>query len=72
LINAAMITIIGFVESIAAAKSFARRHNYFVSANRELVAIGIGNIIGSFFQAYPAFGSVSDMCAIFCPINLIS
>jgi MFS superfamily sulfate permease-like transporter len=62
LINAAMITIIGFVESIAAAKSFARRHNYFVSANRELVAIGIGNIIGSFFQAYPAFGSVSDMC----------
>lgn len=58
IVNAAIITIIGFVESIAAAKSFARKHNYFVSANRELVALGIANMVGSFFQTFPAFGSV--------------
>jgi MFS superfamily sulfate permease-like transporter len=58
IVNAAIITIIGFVESIAAAKSFARRHNYFVSANRELVALGIANVFGGFFQCFPAFGSV--------------
>ena len=60
IVNAAIIAIIGFVESIAAAKSFARRHNYFVSANRELVALGISNIIGGFFGSFPAFGSVSN------------
>ena len=59
LVNAIVISIIGFVESIAAAKTFARKHNYFVSANRELVALGTCNIIGSLFQTFPAFGSVS-------------
>lgn len=59
LVNAAIISIIGFVESLAAGKTFARKHNYFVSANRELVALGTANIIGSFFQTFPAFGSVS-------------
>ncbi|CAO3614120.1 unnamed protein product [Mucor hiemalis] len=57
IVNAAIITIIGFVESIAAAKSFARKHNYFVSANRELVALGIANVFGGLFQAFPSFGS---------------
>ncbi|KAG2233598.1 hypothetical protein INT48_001851 [Thamnidium elegans] len=57
IVNAAIITIIGFVESIAAAKTFARKHNYFVSANRELVALGIGNIFGGVFKAFPSFGS---------------
>lgn len=59
IVNAAIITIIGFVESIAAAKTFARKHNYFVSANRELVALGMANIFGGVFQAFPSFGSVS-------------
>ena len=59
IVNAAIITIIGFVESIAAAKTFARKHNYFVSANRELVALGIANVFGGVFKAFPAFGSVS-------------
>ncbi|KAI8141524.1 sulfate transporter family-domain-containing protein [Fennellomyces sp. T-0311] len=57
LVNAAVISTIGFVESIAAAKTFARKHNYFVSANRELVALGSANVIGSLFQTFPAFGS---------------
>lgn len=61
LVNAAMISTVGFVESIAAAKSFARKHNYFVSANRELVAYGSVNLVGSLFQAFPSFGSVSSV-----------
>ena len=28
------------------------------SANRELCALGVSNIIGSFFQAFPSFASV--------------
>ena len=65
LVNAAVISTIGFVESIAAAKTFSRKHNYFVSANRELVALGSANVIGSLFQTFPAFGSVCPLSPFF-------
>ncbi|KAF7726514.1 hypothetical protein EC973_008645 [Apophysomyces ossiformis] len=55
--NAATISTIGFIESIAASKLFGRKHGYFVSANRELTALGCANIVGGFFQSFPAFGS---------------
>lgn len=58
LVTAAMIAIIGFVESIVIAKTYSSRHNYSVSANRELVALGIANIASGLFQGIPAYGSV--------------
>ncbi|KAJ3020313.1 Solute carrier 26 [Thoreauomyces humboldtii] len=58
MLSAILISVIGFVESIVAAKTYATRHNYSVSPNRELVAIGFGNIIGAIFGAFPAFGSL--------------
>ncbi|ORZ04832.1 sulfate transporter family-domain-containing protein [Lobosporangium transversale] len=54
-----LISIIGFVESIVISKQYANKHNYTVSPNRELVAMGIANIFGGLFQAIPAFGSLS-------------
>ncbi|ORX46134.1 hypothetical protein DM01DRAFT_354869 [Hesseltinella vesiculosa] len=57
-INAIILSIVGFVESIAGTKLFAQKHNYFVSSNRELVAFGLCNIFGGFFQGYPSFGSL--------------
>ncbi|KAG0048839.1 hypothetical protein BGZ83_006259 [Gryganskiella cystojenkinii] len=54
-----LISIIGFVESIVITKQYATKHNYSVSPNRELVAMGISNIFGGLFQAIPAFGSLS-------------
>jgi MFS superfamily sulfate permease-like transporter len=65
LITAAMISIIGFVESVVIAKTYSSRHNYSVSANRELVALGVANIVSGLFQGIPAFGSVS---IFFCPL----
>ena len=59
LITAAMIAIIGFVESVVIAKTYSTKHNYSVSANRELVALGVANIASGVFQGIPAFGSVS-------------
>lgn len=55
---AAIITVVGFVEANATAKKFAAEHNYMVSANRELVAFGLANVLGSFFGAYPVFASL--------------
>ncbi|KAI8880175.1 hypothetical protein K501DRAFT_191891 [Backusella circina FSU 941] len=59
LVTSAMIAIIGFVESIVIAKVYSSKHNYSVSANRELVALGIANVFSGLFQGIPAFGSVS-------------
>ncbi|KAJ1959094.1 hypothetical protein GGI12_004520 [Dipsacomyces acuminosporus] len=53
------ITMIGVVESVIVAREYASRNHYAVSSNRELVALGVSNIVGSAFGAYPAFGSLA-------------
>ncbi|KAJ2963903.1 hypothetical protein NQZ79_g1077 [Umbelopsis isabellina] len=58
-LTAALISMIGFVESIVISKTYSSKHNYTVSANRELVAMGAANIMGGLFQGIPAFGSVA-------------
>ncbi|CAB4427041.1 unnamed protein product [Rhizophagus irregularis] len=56
---AALISVIGFVESIVVTKTYATKHNYAVSANRELVALGTANLVGSFFQCFAAYGGMA-------------
>lgn len=54
------IAFVSFMESIAVAKAIQSRHkDYEVSANQELVALGLANIAGSFFQSYPVTGGFS-------------
>ena len=58
--TAILVTLISFIESMAIAKSIsAKNHNYRVSANKELLGLGLAKVIGSFFQAYPNTGSFS-------------
>ncbi|KAF9155584.1 hypothetical protein BG015_009367 [Linnemannia schmuckeri] len=59
--TAVLISIIGFVESIVITKQYATKHNYSVSPNRELVAMGVANIFGGLFQAIPAFETPHDV-----------
>jgi high affinity sulfate transporter 1 len=54
-----VIAMIGFVESIVAAKVSANKNGYSVSANRELVAYGLSNVFSSFFGVWPTFGSLT-------------
>ena len=58
LLPAILISVIGFVESIVVAKTYASKHSYGVSPNRELVAMGIGNILTSLSGGFPGFGSL--------------
>lgn len=51
--------LIGFMESIAIGKSIAAKHGEELSAGRELGAIGLANLIGSFAAGYPVAGSFS-------------
>ncbi|XP_029417261.1 sodium-independent sulfate anion transporter isoform X4 [Nannospalax galili] len=53
----AVVPLIGLLESIAVAKSFASKNNYHVNANQELLAIGLTNVLGSLVSAYPVTGS---------------
>lgn len=53
------IALVGYMEAIAVAKAVQQKSNYTINANQELAAIGTGNIVGSFFQAYPGTGSFS-------------
>ncbi|GAM21169.1 hypothetical protein SAMD00019534_043440, partial [Acytostelium subglobosum LB1] len=56
--EAILIVIIGFVEATAVSKGLATKHNYSISSNRELVAFGTANILGSIFKAYPVYASI--------------
>lgn len=57
--GALTIAFIGFMESIAVAKVYARRNRYSLDANKELVGLGMANVAGAFFQAYPTTGGFS-------------
>ncbi|MFW6157349.1 MAG: SulP family inorganic anion transporter, partial [Balneolaceae bacterium] len=54
-----VISLVGYMESIAVAKAIANRHGYKVDANQELVGLGVANIGGSFFQSFPVTGGFS-------------
>jgi len=54
------LALIAFMEAISVAKAIESKHNnYKVKANKELIALGLGNIVGSFFQTYPSTGGFS-------------
>ncbi len=56
---AAAIALVGFMESIAVAKKYARDNKYDVDANQELVGLGLANVVGAFTGAYPVTGGFS-------------
>ena len=60
LLPAAMIiSLVGFMEAISIAKAMAAKTKDRIDPNQELIGQGLGNIVGSFSQAYPASGSFS-------------
>ncbi len=54
------LSFIAFLEAISVAKAIEIKHNdYKVIPNQELIALGMSNFIGSFFQTYPGTGGFS-------------
>jgi MFS superfamily sulfate permease-like transporter len=59
--KAFIIALLGFFESSVAAKGLGEGNSngikgMYMSANREMVALGVANVIGGCFSALPAFG----------------
>jgi len=54
------LSLIAFMEAISVAKAMEQKHTYYkVNTNKELIALGTSNLIGSFFQSYPTTGGLS-------------
>lgn len=54
------LALIAFMEAISVAKAVEeKRGENRVSANQELIALGLSNVVGSFFQSYPVTGGFS-------------
>ncbi len=54
------IALVAYMEAIAVAKAIEQKDkSYQIDPNKELIALGSGNIAGSFFQSFPATGSFS-------------
>lgn len=58
--TALTLALIAFLEAVSVAKAIQEQHkDYEINANQELRALGLSNIIGSFFQSYPTTGGFS-------------
>lgn len=54
------VAFLGFTQSIALAKAMVRRNpDYKIDSNQELFSLGLANMVGSLFYAYPVAGSFS-------------
>ena len=54
------LVMVGYLETISIGKSLeAKQDEYRVRPNQELIALGLSNIVGSFFKAYPSTSSFS-------------
>ncbi|XP_062437805.1 prestin isoform X3 [Rhea pennata] len=58
-VDAVAIAIVGFSMAVSMAKIFALKHGYTIDGNQELIALGICNSVGSFFQSFSVTCSMS-------------
>ncbi len=54
------LVMVGYLETISIGKSLeAKQDEYKIRPNQELIALGLSNMIGSWFKAYPSTSSFS-------------
>jgi len=57
IVNAAVISVVGFLETMAVGGKFAAQSRYNYEPNQEMVALGMANIASAFMSGYPGTGS---------------
>ena len=61
--GAIAIVVVGFAESVAAARTYSRKHGYKVDANQELIALGAANAASGLVGSFVVDGSLSKSAA---------
>ena len=56
--SALLITGVAILESVGIAKALAAKNGYELDSNQDLFGLGVANICGSLFLAYPMIGSI--------------
>ena len=56
---ALVVGVFAYILSVSISRTMALKFDYKTDANQELVAFGVANLVGAFFSAYPAAGSLS-------------
>lgn len=71
---AAVMAVVGYLETIAVGGKFAMAARYDYDPNQELIALGISNALGSVFGSFPTTGSFSRTAvnAMFGATSLIA
>lgn len=57
--SAAAIAVLGLLEALAIAKAIAHKSGQQLDYNRQILAEGVGNLVGGFFRCMPGAGSLS-------------
>ncbi|XP_020789914.2 solute carrier family 26 member 6, like [Boleophthalmus pectinirostris] len=57
--DAFALAIVGYAISISLGKTFALKHGYKVDSNQELLALGLCNMVGGFFECFAVCPSMS-------------
>jgi sulfate permease, SulP family len=52
--------LLSYVESIAAARTFAAKHGYAIDPRQELLGLGAANLVAALGQGYPVAGGLSQ------------
>lgn len=68
--------LVGYVETVSVARTFAEKHNYPIHPKQELLALGMANLGTSLTGAYPVAGglsqsTVNDTAGAKSPMTLI-
>ncbi|MGD8748847.1 MAG: sulfate permease [Balneolaceae bacterium] len=61
--TALTLALVQFMSVASIGQALAKRYNYIIDANHELIALGASNFLGSFFQSIPVAGSFSQTAA---------
>ncbi len=57
--SAVAIAVLGLLEALAIAKAIAHKSGQQLDYNRQILAEGVGNLVGGFFHCMPGAGSLS-------------
>ncbi|XP_060083572.1 sulfate transporter-like isoform X2 [Ylistrum balloti] len=57
--DAVIIGIVAFIQSVSMAKILARKNNYHINPNQEMVAYGAGSVLNAVFSGYIPAASVA-------------
>jgi high affinity sulfate transporter 1 len=60
LVTALACFLLSYVESISVVRTFALKHGYPVSADQELLALGVANLVAGMGHGYPLAGGMSQ------------